>query len=73
MTINANGKNDKVEVTLKDVNIEANSGHALTSNGDVTLTLKGETISPVVTAAATAAAASPVTAASPSPAAKMTA
>ena len=42
VTINANGKNDKVEVTLKDVNIEANSGHALTSNGDVTLTLKGE-------------------------------
>ena len=42
VTINANGKNDKVEVTLKDVNIEANSGPALTSNGDVTLTLKGE-------------------------------
>ena len=42
VTINANGKNDKVEVTLKDMNIEANSGHALTSNGDVTLTLKGE-------------------------------
>ena len=42
VTINANGKNDKVEVTLKDVNIEANSGHALTSKGDVTLTLKGE-------------------------------
>ena len=42
VTINANGKNDKVEVTLKDVNIEANSGPALTSKGDVTLTLKGE-------------------------------
>ena len=42
VTIEANDKNDKVEVTLKDVNIEANSGHALTSNGDVTLTLKGE-------------------------------
>ena len=34
--------NDKVEVTLKDVNIKADSGSALTSNGDVTLTLKGE-------------------------------
>ena len=42
VTINANGKNDKVEVTLKDVNIKANSGPALTSKGDVTLTLKGE-------------------------------
>ena len=42
VTINANGKNDKVEVTLKDMNIEANSGPALTSKGDVTLTLKGE-------------------------------
>ena len=42
VTINANGKNDKVEVTLKDVNIEANSGPALTLKGDVTLTLKGE-------------------------------
>ena len=42
VTINANGKNDKVEVTLKDVNIEANSGPALTSKGDVTLTLKGD-------------------------------
>ena len=42
VTIETNDKNDKVEVTLKDVNIEANSGHALTSNGDVTLTLKGE-------------------------------
>ena len=42
VTIEANGKNDKVEVTLKDVNIKADSGSALTSNGDVTLTLKGE-------------------------------
>ena len=42
VTIEAKDKDDKVEVTLKDVNIEANSGHALTSNGDVTLTLKGE-------------------------------
>ena len=42
VTINANGKNDKVEVTLKDVNIKADSGSALTSKGDVTLTLKGD-------------------------------
>ena len=35
-------KNDKVEVTLKDVNIKADSGSALTSKGDVTLTLKGD-------------------------------
>ena len=42
VTIDANGKNDKVEVTLKDVNIKADSGSALTSNGDVTLTLKGD-------------------------------
>ena len=42
VTIEANGKNDKVEVTLKDVNIEAGSGSALTSKGDVTLTLKGD-------------------------------
>ena len=42
VTIETNDKNDKVEVTLKDVNIEANSGPALTSKGDVTLTLKGE-------------------------------
>ena len=42
LTINAEDKNDKVEVTLKDVNIKADSGSALTSNGDVTLTLKGE-------------------------------
>ena len=42
VTINANGKNDKVEVTLEDVNIKAGSGSALTSKGDVTLTLKGD-------------------------------
>ena len=42
VTIDANGKDDKVEVTLEDVNIKADSGFALTSNGDVTLTLKGE-------------------------------
>ena len=42
VTIEANDKDDKVEVTLKDVNIKADSGSALTSNGDVTLTLKGE-------------------------------
>ena len=42
VTIETNDKNDKVEVTLKDVNIKADSGSALTSNGDVTLTLKGE-------------------------------
>ncbi len=40
MTIDAG--NDKVEVTLDNVNIKADSGSALTSNGDVTLTLKGE-------------------------------
>ena len=42
VTIEAENKGDKVEVTLKDVNIKADSGSALTSNGDVTLTLKGE-------------------------------
>ena len=42
VTIDAKDKDDKVEVTLKDVNIKADSGSALTSNGDVTLTLKGE-------------------------------
>ena len=42
VTINANGKNDKVEVTLDNVNIKADSGSALTSKGDVTLTLKGD-------------------------------
>ena len=44
VTIEANGKDDKVEVTLDNVNIKAKtgSGSALTSKGDVTLTLKGE-------------------------------
>ena len=42
VTIEAKDKDDKVEVTLKDVNIKADSGSALTSKGDVTLTLKGE-------------------------------
>ena len=41
-TVTIDAGNDKVEVTLKDVNIKADSGSALTSNGDVTLTLKGE-------------------------------
>ena len=40
MTINAG--NDKVEVTLDNVNIKADSGSALISKGDVTLTLKGD-------------------------------
>ena len=42
VTIEAKDKDDKVEVTLQDVNIKADSGSALTSKGDVTLTLKGE-------------------------------
>ena len=44
VTIEANGKDDKVEVTLDNVNIKAetDSGSALTSKGDVTLTLKGD-------------------------------
>ena len=44
VTIEAENKGDKVEVTLKDVNINvgSDSGSALTSNGDVTLTLKGD-------------------------------
>ena len=41
-TVTIDAGNDKVEVTLDNVNIEANSGPALTSKGDVTLTLKGE-------------------------------
>ena len=40
--IETNDKNDKVEVTLDNVNIKADSGSALTSKGDVTLTLKGD-------------------------------
>ena len=41
-TVTINAGNDKVEVTLEDVNIKADSGSALTSNGDVTLTLNGD-------------------------------
>ena len=43
-TVTIEAGNDKVEVTLKDVNINvgSDSGSALTSNGDVTLTLKGD-------------------------------
>ena len=41
-TVTIDAGKDKVEVTLKDVNIKADSGSALTSKGDVTLTLKGE-------------------------------
>ena len=42
VTIETNDKNDKVKVTLDNVNIKADSGSALTSKGDVTLTLKGD-------------------------------
>ena len=41
-TVTINAGNDKVEVTLEDVNIKADSGSAITSKGDVTLTLKGD-------------------------------
>ena len=41
-TVTIDAGSDKVEVTLKDVNIKADSGSALTSEGDVTLTLKGD-------------------------------
>ena len=41
-TVTIDAGNDKVEVTLDNVNIKADSGSALTSKGDVTLTLKGE-------------------------------
>ena len=41
-TVTIDAGDDKVEVTLDNVNIKADSGSALTSNGDVTLTLKGE-------------------------------
>ena len=41
-TVTINAGNDKVEVTLDNVNIKADSGSALTSKGDVTLTLKGD-------------------------------
>ena len=42
VTIEAKDKDDKVEVTLDNVNIKADSGSAITSKGDVTLTLKGD-------------------------------
>ena len=42
VTIEAKDKDDKVEVTLDNVNIKTDSGTALTSKGDVTLTLKGD-------------------------------
>ena len=41
-TVTIDAGNDKVEVTLDNVNIETGSGSALTSKGDVTLTLKGD-------------------------------
>ena len=41
-TVTIDAENDKVEVTLDNVNIKAGSGSALTSKGDVTLTLKGD-------------------------------
>ena len=41
-TVTIDAGNDKVEVTLEDVNIKADSGSALISHGDVTLTLKGD-------------------------------
>ena len=41
-TVTIDAENDKVEVTLDNVNIKADSGSALTSKGDVTLTLKGD-------------------------------
>ena len=43
-TVTIDAGNDKVEVTLDNVNIKAktDSGSALTSKGDVTLTLKGD-------------------------------
>ena len=42
VTIEAKDKDDKVEVTLDNVNIKADSGSALTSKGDVTLALNGD-------------------------------
>ena len=42
VTIKAENENDKVEVKLDNVNIKADSGSAITSKGDVTLTLKGD-------------------------------
>ena len=46
VTINANGKNDKVEVTLKDVNIDASSRNeaavSVTGSGNTTIKLDGD-------------------------------
>ena len=46
VTIDANGKNDKVEVTLKDVNIDASRGSeaavSVTGKGDTTIELDGD-------------------------------
>ena len=41
-TVTIDAGSDKVEVKLDNVNIKADSGSALTSKGDVTLTLKGD-------------------------------
>ena len=41
-TVTIDAENDKVEVTLDNVNIKADSGSALTSKGDVTLALNGD-------------------------------
>ena len=41
-TVTIEAEDHKVEVTLDNVNIETGSGSALTSKGDVTLTLKGD-------------------------------
>ena len=41
-TVTIDAGNDKVEVTLDNVNIKADAGSALISKGDVTLTLKGD-------------------------------
>ena len=41
-TVTIDAGNHKIEVTLDNVNIKADSGSALTSKGDVTLTLKGD-------------------------------
>ena len=42
VTIETKEKDDKAKVTFENVNIKAGSGSALTSKGDVTLTLKGD-------------------------------
>ena len=69
-TVTINAGNDKVEVTLKDVNIEATGDKAavsVTGSGNTTIKLVS------ATTAAMASAASPAAAASPSPAVKLTA